>query len=289
MLEANHIYLGNCLDVMADIADGSVDAVVCDLPYGVLNRKNKAAQWDCMIPLEPLWAHYERIIKPRGAILLFAQGMFTARLMMSNPKMWRYNLVWDKVRGAGFLNAKRMPMRTHEDICVFYKQLPAYHPQMKAGEPNHSRGSLKKGVTNNCYGSLRITETGTSRMKYPGSILSFPKERGKKGSLHPTQKPVNLLRYLIRTYSEQGGLILDNAMGSGSTCVAAMMEGRRYIGIEKEARWFATAEERIREVERQPELFVYGDTIAEQKTKQGTALDSAGTVAKEQFTISSIH
>ena len=205
MLEANHIYLGNCLDVMADIADGSVDAVVCDLPYGVLNRKNKAAQWDCMIPLEPLWAHYERIIKPRGAILLFAQGMFTARLMMSNPKMWRYNLVWDKVRGAGFLNAKRMPMRTHEDICVFYKQLPAYHPQMKAGEPNHSRGSLKKGVTNNCYGSLRITETGTSRMKYPGSILSFPKERGKKGSLHPTQKPVNLLRYLIRTYSEQGG------------------------------------------------------------------------------------
>lgn len=205
MLETNYIYLGDCLDVMGNIADGSIDAIVCDLPYGVLNKKNHAAQWDCMIPLEPLWSHYERIIKPRGTILLFGQGMFTARLMMSNPKLWRYNLVWDKVRSGSFLNAKRMPMRTHEDICVFYKQLPAYHPQMKAGEPSHSRGNLQEGVKNRCYGTFQKTATVFSRQKYPGSILTFPKEHHKGGWLHPTQKPVNLLRYLIRTYSQQGG------------------------------------------------------------------------------------
>ena len=254
MREPNNIYLGDCLDVMTDIANESIDAIICDLPYGVLNKGNKSAQWDCVIPLEPLWEQYRRIIKPRGAILLFAQGMFTAHLMMSNPKMWRYNLIWDKARCSGFLNAKRMPLRQHEDICVFYKQLPIYHPQMKVGEPSHSRGRLKKEVKNSCYGSFNKTETVVSRMKYPGSILSYPKEHHKGGWLHPSQKPVNLLRHLIRTYSEQGGLILDNAMGSGTTCVAAIEEGRRYIGIEKDTQYYNIAVERIREAGRQGRL-----------------------------------
>ncbi len=148
----NRILHGDCLELMKDIPDGSIDMICCDLPYEVLHKNNPNAQWDRLIPFEPLWKHYERIIKRNGAIVLFAQGMFTAQLMMSNPKLWRYNLVWDKKRVTSFLNANRMPMRCHEDICVFYKRLPVYHPQYIDGEPNHSRGNGKHKETNNCYG-----------------------------------------------------------------------------------------------------------------------------------------
>lgn len=216
MLEANHIYQGDCLELMAEIADESIDAIICDLPYQVLHKDNPNAQWDRMIPFEPLWAHYERIIKPRGVIALFGQGMFTSDLMQSNRKLWRYNLIWDKGRGTGFLNANRMPMRCHEDICIFYKQLPVYNPQMGIGEPNHSQGKLEHPRTNNCYGQFKtgrtydydkqIKKVAPTRPneKFPQSIIHIQKEH-ETTVYHPTQKPVDLLRYLIRTYTNSGG------------------------------------------------------------------------------------
>lgn len=215
-VEPNNIYLGDCLDLMTGIADESIDAIICDLPYQVLHKDNPNAQWDRMIPFQPLWAQYERIIKPNGAIILFAQGMFTSDLMQSNRKLWRYNLIWDKGRGTGFLNANRMPMRCHEDICVFYKQLPVYNPQMGIGEPNHSQGKLEHPRTNNCYGQFKtgrtydydkqIRKVAPTRPneKFPQSIIHIQKEH-ETTVFHPTQKPVDLLRYLIRTYSQMGG------------------------------------------------------------------------------------
>ena len=147
-MEIDKIYNEDCLIGMRDIPDKSIDAVICDLPYMVLNRSNPHAQWDNIIPFEPLWEQYERVIKDNGAIVLFAQGMFTARLMMSNPKMWRYNLIWDKInRSTGFLNANRCPLRIHEDIVVFYKSQPTYNPQFTFGQVNHKRGGQEM-VTN---------------------------------------------------------------------------------------------------------------------------------------------
>ena len=206
-IEANHIYQGDCLDLMPGIADASVDAIICDLPYGVLNRNNRHAKWDRIIPFETLWAQYERIIKPNGVILLFGQGMFTSDLMQSNRKLWRYNLIWDKGRGTGFLNANRMPMRCHEDICVFYKSLPVYNPQMIPISPlsrNHGKGKMNK-LTNNCYGTFKPSPSVIADEKYPSSIIYFPKGHNTESWLHPTQKPVELLRYLIRTYTKIGG------------------------------------------------------------------------------------
>lgn len=234
---------------MKDIADSSVDLILCDLPYGVLNKSNPSAKWDSVIPFDKLWAHYERVIKPNGAIVLFAQGMFTARLMMSNSKLWKYNLVWKKGDGVtGFLNANRMPMRNHEDICVFYKKLPTYNPQFTKGETNHARGGAGNGykatgnAQNSCYGGFKNTPTTFTRDKYPKSVISFEKCRRQ---CHPTEKPVDLLRYLIRTYTDEGDLVLDNTCGSGSTCVAAVLEDRQYIGIEKEQKYYDIACERV--------------------------------------------
>ena len=146
---------GDCLVEMKNIPDKSIDLVVCDLPYETLNKGNKSSQWDRALPMNELWKEYERVVKDNGAIILFAQGMFTARIMLSNEKMWRYNLVWKKgSRSTGFLNAKKMPLRNHEDICVFYKKLPTYNPQMTTGKPLHGMGTAYKNktVTNNCYG-----------------------------------------------------------------------------------------------------------------------------------------
>lgn len=253
-VEPNNIYLGDCLDVMTGIEDESIDAIICDLPYGVLNRGNQNAQWDVVIPFEHLWAQYERIIKPRGAIVLFSQGMFTAQLMMSKPRLWRYNLIWDKCRATGFLNANRMPLRYHEDICVFYKSLPIYNPQMedlKGREPNHPQGHGVHNEKNSCYGKVgRINPTYIDK-KHPRSIITLPAIHCSEGQSHPTQKPVDLLRYLIRTYTQVGGVILDNTMGSGTTCVAAIIEKRQYIGIEKDPKYFEIARKRIKETKRQ--------------------------------------
>lgn len=265
MVKPNNIYLGDCLDIMPQIADKSIDAIICDLPYGVLNKSNEQTKWDCVIPFEQLWQQYERIIKDNGAIILFAQGMFTAKLMMSNPKLWRYNLIWDKMRVTAFLNANRMPMRCHEDICVFYKSLPTYNPQMEIQSISRARkggeifGINKSKGHRYAYGAshdgLKRTEpTNKPNERFPESIIRIRKEQ-ESTVMHPTQKPVDLIRYLIRTYTNEGDTILDNCMGSGTTCVAAIKEKRQYIGIEKDEQFFEIAKKRIEQELSQPTLF----------------------------------
>ena len=257
-MEIDKIYNKDCLIGMKDIPDKSIDAIICDLPYGVLNRQNKSAQWDNIIPIEPLWEQYERIIKDNGAIVLFAQGMFTAQLMMSNPKLWRYNLIWDKInRSTGFLNANKCPLRIHEDIVVFYKSQPTYNPQFYIGEKNHKRGgagnSLPKGGKNRCYGDFKQSEVTLTNEKFPHSIISIEKEH--RNFYHPTQKPVNLIRWLVRTYTNEGDLVLDNCIGSGTTAVACLKEKRHFIGYEITKEYFDIAQERIKQEQMQLELF----------------------------------
>lgn len=249
---------GDCLVEMAKIPDKSIDMILCDLPYEVLNKGNKNASWDRLLPFNQLWEQYNRIIKDNGAIILFAQGMFTAQLMMSNPNMWRYNLIWDKILTSGFLNAKRMPLRTHEDILVFYKSLPTYNPQMTIGEPLHSKGiSYKnKELTNNCYGDMKGADDlrKGSTEKYPKSIVRFQKPH-PSCAVHPTQKSEELCEYLIKTYTNEGETVLDNCMGSGTTGVAAIKTNRNFIGIELNEEYFNIAKERIEEHKQQLTLF----------------------------------
>lgn len=248
MIEINKIYNEDCLIGMKRIPDKSIDCIICDLPYGVLNKKNKEAKWDSIIPFEPLWEQYNRIIKDNTAIVLFAQGMFTADLMRSNPKMWRYNLVWDKVLKSGFLNANIQPLRQHEDIVLFSKKKSIYNPQMVKCNPsqrNHSKGDLNNPSVNRCYGNFKNTPTIITDEKFPTSIISISKEHKKLESYHPTQKPVRLLEYLIKTYSNPNDVILDNCMGSGTTAVACINTGRRFIGFEKEPHYYNIAVSRV--------------------------------------------
>ena len=239
---------GDCLVEMQSIPDKSVDMVLCDLPYEVLNKNNKNAQWDRLLPFDKLWGQYERVIKDNGAIVLFALWMFTARLMVSNPKLWRYNLIWDKVAKSGFLNANKMPLRRHEDICVFYKNLPTYNPQMEKCEPhqrNHTKGTMKSQGKKQCYGKFVEVPTVISDEKFPTSIISVSREHCVGKFFHPTQKPVALLEYLIKTYSNEGDTILDNCGGSFSTAIAAINTNRCFIGIEKDENYFSIGTARV--------------------------------------------
>ena len=248
-IEQDKIYNMDCLEGMKGIADRSIDAVIADLPYGVLNRQNGAARWDNRIPLKPLWEQYLRITKPDSPIILFAQGMFSAELVLSQPKLWRYNLVWHKDRVSGHLNANRMPLRQHEDILVFYRKLPVYHPQMIPCPPekrNHGRRKTE-GFTNRCYGGMALTPVRIADDKYPTSVISVPKEHRNGTFYHPTQKPVALIEYLIRTYTDEGDTVLDNCIGSGTTAIAALRTGRHYIGFETDNGYCGIAEQRIRE------------------------------------------
>jgi site-specific DNA-methyltransferase (adenine-specific) len=197
-----------------------------------------------VIPFEPLWEQYKRIIKDNGAIILFAQGMFTAKLMLSNEKMWRYNLIWKKGdRTSGFLNAKRMPLRNHEDICVFYKKLPTYNPQFTQGQPLHSIGPGVHKITNNNYGNFNEDNSSAgSTEKYPKSVLNFDRPHPP---IHPTQKPVELVKWLIKTYTNEGELVLDNCIGSGTTAVAALETNRNFIGFETQQEFVDIANNRL--------------------------------------------
>lgn len=238
---------GDCLDLMKKIPDKSVNMILCDLPYGV-TAKNK---WDNVIPFDKLWESYNRIIKDNAAIVLFGQDKFTAECMLSNKKMHRYNLIWKKVLPSGFLNANRMPLREHEDIMVFYKKLPTYNPQKIKGKPCHKKGKatgqMNDNVLNNRnYGDYKVVET-EGDMKYPTSILEFAKPHPSI-ALHPTQKPVELLEWLIKTYTNEGDLVLDNCMGSGSTGVACVNTNRKFIGMELEETYFNIAKKRIEDI-----------------------------------------
>ena len=235
------IIQGDCLDVMREIPAGSIDMILCDLPYGVTRNK-----WDVVIPEVSLWEQYERIIKPNGAMVLTCSQPFTSMLLMSNKKLFRYSLVWQKTTHTGFLNAKRMPMRTHEDILVFYKKLPTYNPQKTLG---HKRKVSSAKHKENCiktedYGKHGLTDYDSTE-RYPTSILTFSTDK-QKGALHPTQKPISLFEYLIKTYTNEGETVLDNCIGSGTTAIAAMNTGRHFIGIEKEAQYVDMSNIRIR-------------------------------------------
>lgn len=225
---------------MQKISDESIDMILCDLPYGTTRNK-----WDSIIPFEPLWAEYERIVKDNGAIVLFGSGMFSAELMMSAKKLWRYNLIWQKTQPTGFLNANKMPLRSHEDILVFYKKSPTYNPQKTAGhERKTSTAAHKinsKKTTN--YGDYELS-TYDSTERYPTSVLMFKKDIQKE-ALHPTQKPVALLEWLIKSYTNEGDIVLDNCMGSGSTGVACVNTNRDFIGMELDKEYFQIAKERI--------------------------------------------
>lgn len=254
--EYNHIYNEDCLVGMQDIPDGAVDMICTDLPYDVLSDSNPNAQWDNIIPFEPLWEQYKRVIKPDGAIVLFGQGLFSARLIMSNPSMYRYSLVWDKERVTGFLNAKKQPLRTHEDIMVFYGKQPTYNPQMTKCLPhqrNHSRGRQENMATNRCYGAFGKAEDRIADDKYPRSIISF--QNVVQDHDHPTQKPVDLIRWLVRTFTDEGQLVLDSCMGSGTTAVACVKEKRRFIGYETNEEYYKIALKRVKAEQAQLTLF----------------------------------
>ena len=231
------IYEIDCLEGMKSIPDASIDMVFCDLPYGVTK-----GSWDVVIPADKLWVQYERIIKSNGAILLFGQDKFTARMMLSNEKLHRYNIIWKKVLTTGFLNANRMPLRVHEDIMVFYKKLPVYNPERVKGDPNHNHKRLKKGdkatdqfssdlgYVGRVYGKYKLFDN-LSDLYYPTSVWEFSRPHPSV-ALSSTEKPIELCRYVIRTYSNKGDTVLDNCCGSGSIPIAAKMEGRHYIGMD---------------------------------------------------------
>ena len=250
MLEINKLYQGDCLEVMKQIDDKSLDLILCDLPYGTT-----ACKWDAIIPFEPLWEQYKRIIKDKGGVVLTASQPFTSKLVMSNIEMFKYDLTWDKQLTTGFLNANRMPLRSHEDILVFYSKQPTYNPQKVKGEKNHSKGKMTSNI-NNDYGKFGKVDNSEllGEMKHPKSIISFEKPHPSK-SIHPTQKPVALFEYLIKTYTNEGDLVLDNCIGSGTTACAAINTGRNFIGIEKDPEYFDIACKRIEDLQKQPKLF----------------------------------
>lgn len=230
---------------MKKIPSGSLDMIACDLPYGVTQNK-----LDIVIPFEPLWKEYKRIIKERGCIALFAQGVFFVELVQSNRKMFRYDLVWDKVLTTGFLNAGRMPLRQHEQIAIFYKKLTDYHPQFTEGKPLHSKGVsyMEKEHKNSNYGQFHMTDDSRkgSTEKYPTSIIRVPKPHPSI-ALHRTEKPVELFKWLILTYTGIGDTVMDNCMGAGGCGVACAETGRNFIGIEKDPGYFEIAKGRIEE------------------------------------------
>ena len=235
---------GDCLEIMKDIPDKSIDMILCDLPYGTTRNK-----WDSIIPLDKLWEQYERIIKENGAIILFSQMPFTAELTHSNLKLFKYEWIWEKDNGTGFLNAKKMPLKIHENILVFYKKLPTYNPQMRTGFKPYKCKQGRHSTNYGLYEQGHITESNGER--YPIDIIEFKKDSG----LHPTQKPVALLEYLIKTYTNEGDLVLDNCMGSGSTGVACINTNRNFIGIELDEKYFEIAKQRIEGTKRECQLF----------------------------------
>lgn len=244
MLKKNKIYQGDCLEIMKQIDDKSIDMILCDLPYGVTKNKN-----DIVIPFDRLWKQYERIIKSNGVIALFAQGLFYVDLVSSNKKIFRYDLVWDKKLTSGFLNCNRQPLRKHEQIAIFYKKQPTYNPQFSEGEPVHSKGKCLNKHKNSNYGKYaEVDNTDKNNFnKFPTSILEYSKIHPSK-SVHPTQKSIELSEYLIKTYTNEKEVVLDNCIGSGTTAIACINTNRNYIGIELQQEYVDIANKRISEL-----------------------------------------
>ena len=248
------LWHGDCLEVMKSIPDGSVDMILCDLPYGTT-----ACKWDTVIPFEPLWAQYRRVAKRNAAIVLTASQPFTTALIGSNMREFRYCWVWEKPKGTGYLNAKKMPMNNYEDIAVFYAEKATYNPQWTYGEPYTSdkSGKIDKVASTEVSGrhfNGPSHQNGSDGRRYPKRVQRFGVV--ERGTVHPTQKPVALMEYMIRTYTNEGETVLDNCMGSGTTGVACANTGRRFIGIERERKYFDIACERIENAQRQRRLSV---------------------------------
>lgn len=246
MLDANKIHLGDCLELMKEIPDASVGMILCDLPYGTTNCK-----WDSVLPFKGLWEAYERISKADAGIVLFGSQPFTSALIMSNPSMFKYQWVWNKVKASGHLNAKLRPMLQHEDVAVFCKGKAKYFPQgLVVGNFNNSRPVKLTKKADTPYN--KNTTHGVSAVgNYPKSIITFSKPNDRE-RIHPTQKPVDLCEYLIKTYTNPGELVLDNCAGSGTTAVACKQTGRRYLCIEKDRDYWLKACERVGQVNRTP-------------------------------------
>ena len=222
----NSIFEGDCIEIMKQFPDNCIDMILCDLPYGTTQNK-----WDSIIPLDELWHEYKRIIKENGAIVLTSQGLFTAQLMLSNPKQFKYKWVWEKSKPTNFLNAKKQPLRKYEDVCVFYKKQPVYNPQMVQGEP-YDKG-FRKNQLSGSYGDFQPVHVHSDGKRYPTDVIYFKTAESEGEVIHPTQKPVELGRYFVRTYTNPGALVLDNTFGSGSFLLSALLEGRNFVGIEK--------------------------------------------------------
>jgi DNA modification methylase len=229
------LMLGDCLERMKEIPDGSIDLVLCDPPFGTTDCK-----WDAVIDLDAMWTHLRRVIKPSGAIILFGSNPFTARLIMSNPKDFRYSIIWEKEQATNFMFLKKQIGKAHEDISVFYKKQPTYNAQMVFhGKPTNT-GSKNAVQSHNLSGGEAKREGSTDR--YPTSVLKFNRDRTKA---HPTQKPVALMEWLINTYTNEGETVLDFTMGSGTTGVACVNTNRNFIGIEMDQKYFDIASDRI--------------------------------------------
>ena len=222
----NTIFEANCIELMKAIPSKSIDLILCDLPYGTTRNK-----WDSIIPLDKLWIEYDRIIKDKGVIALTSQGLFTAKLILSNERLFRYKIVWHKSKPTNFLNAKKQPLRKHEDICIFYKRQPIYNPQMQNSSP-YNKGYRKDQLTGS-YGDFKPVEVKSNGERYPTDVVYFKTAESEGDVYHPTQKPIKLGRYLVKTFTTPKSVVLDNAFGSGSFLIAAALEGRYFIGIEK--------------------------------------------------------
>lgn len=241
-LNSNRVYLGDCLQIMPQIADDSIDLILADLPYEVTNRQ----KWDVIIPFDELWRQYERIIKKNGAIVLTATEPFRSKLISSNCLLFKYDLIWVKNKVTGFLNAKKQPLRKHESILIFYKNPPTYNPQKTTNHKPVNSYRHKDGDRSLVYGKTSEFKGGGATDRYPTSILEFPVlNNDSPDRFHSAQKPIELMEYLIKTYTNENDLVLDNCMGSGTTCLAAKNLNRQFIGIEKEESFFKIAQQRL--------------------------------------------
>lgn len=238
------LFNGDCLELLNQVKDESIDLVLADLPFGMTQN-----EWDSVIPLAPLFEQYQRIIKPHGAVLLFGMGKFGAQLIVSAPKKlpYRYDWIWEKSLPVGFLSSHHMPLRAHENVYVFYKHLPTYHPQMRFGFKPY-KGRLNMSGHNYNPASGNYTPRQSAGERFPIDVIKFSNRNNK--NVHPTQKPVDLLQYLIKTYTDEGMTVLDNTMGSGSTGVAAVSLNRNFIGMEMDEEYFKIAKERIEKADR---------------------------------------
>ena len=236
---------GDCLELMKDIPDASIDMILCDLPYGTT-----ACKWDSVIPFEPLWAAYKRVIKQNGAIVLTSSQPFTSALVMSNPKMFNYEWIWEKSKASNFLLARKQVLKAHESVLVFSKETPNYFPQKTKGAPYKGQGRSKKGSKSDVVNDVPnpTFRNDNEGDRFPRSVQYFKTAESEKiGALHPTQKPIALMEYLIRTYTNEGETVLDNCMGSGTTGVACVNTNRKFIGMEMNEKYFEIAKNRINE------------------------------------------